>query len=484
MSKTDLASSSVLHPAKLGPYSWSQVILFLVVWLLLFALGSVFVSNPFWLERSASLDPNYGHVMYLHALLVGLAGLVSLVAVEVFQLRSNAVRVFILAATVGATVLVGLGSLFDATLHFNWFWLIVHVVGFFLLDATFIALLVGFIIDWRLKTPISRTLPFWVAVAAVISLELAALMGHAAGWILDFGNHPALIGAWAKFVGEGISDLQANLITSHSHEIVVGMLGLLIAGAAARGYVALKGGARTLTRVGLWFVMAGTVLMTLIYVVGGITANEPPALFTFGPGGANGIAGDDLVTGVGVMLGGLLALLGMVMQRRAPEGEEQSWWRPALLTVGWSWLLLVLTMIGAGFYIELNETRFGAGAPHAAGAAADAVFTFAHQDFAFFLLPAVIVLLTIADLYFKRSTARWLSQLTSIGTLVTFVGLLVYVFAAPAAKYGSGYVIIAVGMVLVLAAAVVFMRGLWEISSPATPTGNVTPGRLRSHKIS
>ncbi|MHB8187420.1 MAG: hypothetical protein ACYDDU_15380 [Dermatophilaceae bacterium] len=203
MSEMELASSTELPAVKLGRYSWSRVILFLVVWLLLFALGSVFVSNPFAMERSASIQPNYGHVMYLHALLVGLAGLVSLVAVEVFRLRSNSVRVFILATTVGAMVLVGLGGLFDATLHINWFWLILHVVGFFLLDATFLALLVGFIVDWRLKTPVSRTLPFWVAVAAVISLELAALMGHAAGWILEFGNHPAFIGSYAKFVGEG-----------------------------------------------------------------------------------------------------------------------------------------------------------------------------------------------------------------------------------------------------------------------------------------
>ncbi|MHB8187421.1 MAG: hypothetical protein ACYDDU_15385 [Dermatophilaceae bacterium] len=255
------------------------------------------------------------------------------------------------------------------------------------------------------------------------------------------------------------------------------MLGLLIAGMTARGYVVLKGGARALTCVGLWFVMAGTVLMTLIYVVGGITANQAPALFTSGPGGANGIAGDDLVTGVGVMFGGLLTLLGMVLQRRAPESEEPVWWRPTLLAVGWSWLLLVVTMIGAGFYIELNETTFGAGDPHAAGAASDAVYTFAHQDFAFFLLPAVIVLLMIADLYFKHSTVHWLLRLTSIGTLVTFAGLLVYVFADPSATYGPGYVIIAVGMLLVLAAALVFLRSLWEISSPATPTGKVTSDR-------
>ena len=229
--------------------------------------------------------------------------------------------------------------------------------------------------------------------------------------------------------------------------------------------------------------MAGTVFMTLIYVVGGITANEPPALFTFGAGGANGIAGDDLVTGVGVMLGGLLAFLGMALQRQTPEGEEQAWWRPALLTVGWSWLLLVLTMIGAGFYIELNETTFGAGDPHAAGAAADAVFTFAHQDFAFFLLPAVIVLLTIADLYFKRSSTRWLSQVAGIGTLVVFVGLLVYVFAAPTSTYGPGYVIMAVGMALVLAATIVFLRGLWEIAFPTTPSSQVTPDKRGLHKV-
>ena len=115
------------------------------------------------------------------------------------------------------------------------------------------------LIDWRQKTPLSRTLPFWVAMIATVSLELAALMGHAAGWILDFGNHPALIGVWAKFVGEGVSDLQGNLITSHSHEIVVAVLALLIAAATARGYRSLRSGARSLVSVGLWFVMGAAL---------------------------------------------------------------------------------------------------------------------------------------------------------------------------------------------------------------------------------
>jgi len=41
----------------------------------LFALVSVFVSNPFQSEPRAGVTPNYWHVMFLHGLLISLVGL-------------------------------------------------------------------------------------------------------------------------------------------------------------------------------------------------------------------------------------------------------------------------------------------------------------------------------------------------------------------------------------------------------------------------
>jgi len=463
------------EPSKLGRFTWPQITWFLVVWLALFALGTLFVANPFWNESSASANPNYGHLMYFHSVLVGLAAVVVLVACEVFKLRSTKVRTFVLAAAVGSTVIVGLGGIFDATTQVNWFWLILHIIGFFLLDAIFVAFLVGLYVDRRSGSKVSRGLPFWTAVLSAISLELAALMGHAAGWLIDFGNHPALIGMWAKLMGESVSDFTGNLVTGHSHEMVAGLLALLIAMVAWRfGYQALEGGAKMLAQIGLWFVMAGTAIMTIIYVVGGFTAIEPPNLFTFGPGGVNGLASDDLVTGIGIMIGGLFVLLALWLAKQGFAAESDGLTH-TLFAIAWSWLLLVVTVVGAGYYIELHETVFGAGDPHASGAVSDAVFTFAHQDFAFFLLPALITVLLITSLVVRHSE-RMIARGFVAGTFITFIGVLTYIFADPTAIYGPGYIVTAIGTLVVFITVILFLKGLWRVAFPDSHSS--TPGVL------
>ena len=61
---------------------WNRVIVYLIVWLGLFALGGLFVQNPAWIEPSAAVEPILSNAMYFHGLLVGLAALVCLVAAQ------------------------------------------------------------------------------------------------------------------------------------------------------------------------------------------------------------------------------------------------------------------------------------------------------------------------------------------------------------------------------------------------------------------
>jgi ABC-type proline/glycine betaine transport system permease subunit len=83
--------------------------------------------------------------------------------------------------SVVATILVGLGAIFDTTPEVHLFWLALHVIGFFALDAIFIDFLVGLFHDLRAKTDACHSLPYWLAFISGFSLEFAALMGHAAG---------------------------------------------------------------------------------------------------------------------------------------------------------------------------------------------------------------------------------------------------------------------------------------------------------------
>ena len=77
---TSESNSEKRHPLKLGPFSAQKVLVALIGWLLIYGLGSILDSNPFWTETAAGADINYGHVMYLHGLLIALVCLITLLA--------------------------------------------------------------------------------------------------------------------------------------------------------------------------------------------------------------------------------------------------------------------------------------------------------------------------------------------------------------------------------------------------------------------
>ncbi|VFS59689.1 Uncharacterised protein [Leminorella grimontii] len=70
----------------LGKYPWPQVIKWLLVILVVYAIGSVFISNPFsiFVDRTTPVD--YSRVMYFHGMTVGLAGITALIISQVFDL--------------------------------------------------------------------------------------------------------------------------------------------------------------------------------------------------------------------------------------------------------------------------------------------------------------------------------------------------------------------------------------------------------------
>src|ERR1039458_792999 len=103
-------------PALGGRLAWltpKRLAFSLIGWMILFSLGSVFISNPFQTEPIASATPNFWHVMYLHGLLIAMVGLLALLACQVLSLRSVHTRVWITVGVVVATVFDGIGGVFD-----------------------------------------------------------------------------------------------------------------------------------------------------------------------------------------------------------------------------------------------------------------------------------------------------------------------------------------------------------------------------------
>lgn len=427
-----------------------HIIIFVFAWLGAFSLGSVFISNPFASETSAQAAPDYWHVMYLHGLLIGMVGLAALLTCEVFTLKSRHVRLWIAAGVVAATILASVGGIFDTRVPGAEVAMWTQIAGFFALDEILLMLLWGLFHE-RQRGPFKAALPFWAAWLSAASMLAAALMGHLAGWILEFGDHPAVIASYSRWIGVKPADFTANLIGSHSHEMAVASMGLISVIAVQQfGLSRLTGRARAVTLAALGWLSLGVVAMTVAYLAMAFTSWGPPTFFQ-SAGGTNGVAGDDILTGLTVMLGGLVALAMTAYGRRH---DMTSWLRmPLHLASVTAWMASFATVVVAGYAIEMNETYFGAGSP-AKGAAKDAVFTWLHQDVGLFLLPGLVLLAVATHRLITAARQPLVGWLITAGTLVTLTGAMIFVFITPA-LHGAGYIVSTGGLATVAAGLVV-----------------------------
>lgn len=417
-----------------------HLVVFVTGWLVLFAFLSIFLANPFASEASASSTPDYARVMFLHGLLIGMVGLGALLTCNILCLRSTHVRVWIAGGVVFATMLAAIGGIWDRSIPGSEVAMWTQIFGFFALDEILIMLVAGMIGEWLRHGTLSRTLPFLAAFTSAVAMFIAAVMGHLAGWIMEFGNFPTILGSYAHAVGfASIDDFAGALVGAHSHEMAVGSMALIASILAVQfGYTRRQGIARTIARIGIAMIAVGTAAMTVIYVAAGWTTWSPPPMFV---NGANGIASDDIVTGILVMGGGVIVAAALVLTRTLLR-------RPVRLAAAWAWVLSFATVVVAGFAIEMNTAYFGAGDPKAAGAASDAIFTWLHQDIGLFLMPTmVLVMLAVERLVAGRSHPAWIGWTAIVGTTITFVGGLVYVFITPT-MYGAGYVISTIGLLI------------------------------------
>jgi hypothetical protein len=426
-----------------------RLIIFVLSWMGAFSLSSVFISNPFASEQSASATPNYWHVMYLHGLLIGMVGLAALLVCEVFECKSRHVRLWIAVGVVAATVLASIGGIYDSRVPGAEVAMWTQVAGFFALDEILAVLLWGLYRE-RPRKPFRAALPFWAAWLSAASMLVAALMGHLAGWILEFGDHPSVISGYVRWIGVKPGDFTANLIGSHSHDMAVASMALITVLTVQQfGLPRITGRARTVTLAALSWLSLGVVAMTIAYVAMAFSSWGPPTLFQ-SASGTNGVAGDDILTGMTVMLGGLVALAMTAYGRRH---DMTSWLRmPLHLASVTAWAVSFATVVVAGYAIEMNETYFGAGSP-AKGAAKDAVFTWLHQDIGLFLLPGLLLLAVATHRLIKAAHQSLVGWLILAGTLITAAGAMIFVFIAPA-LHGPGYLVSTAGLATVAAALI------------------------------
>lgn len=433
--------------------SWTKVVKWFLVVSVIYALCSVFVSLPFRPQIDHKVD--YRNIFYLHGLLVGLASFTVLLSAEIYAM-AGWVRRSALGGMVLAVFFVMLGGIFNTGIEHYW-WLRVQVLGFFSLDYVLICLILGFIKSTN--QDLRNSLTYWVGLLAACSALIAALIGDLVGYALEFGDLPFdILHRWAVFLNMPYEKLFAELVTSHSHQMVVAVLAMVIAMVSWKYGRTLNGISAKIKKLGEYFVLCGTIIMTFMYEVagfGGPSMQSPvyfldPKSVAAGPG-PSGMVLVDMVTGIGVMIGGLIIIGAIYLGKNANVKVSDSV-EKTIKTIFYIWLFLVAMMPGMGYFIEMNSLKYKQELE-----IAGISYGFVHQDVGFFLYPALVGLLIFIQHLLPAKDLIKVNRLILIGVLLTFIGMMLYVILEPN-YFGPGFYVIGGGFASILVGFLIFFK--------------------------
>jgi hypothetical protein len=267
--------------------------------------------------------------------------------------------------------------------------------------------------------------PYYIVLLSAIGVILAALMGDVSGWITWFGPWPSILPQYINstmspvlgfYNSTAVVTWTEDMVGSHSHLMLPSVMAAIIAlTPAVYGYAKWEKKEKTLSTSGFVIMAIGLVATIWIYIVSGVGNYQIPTLFEFGP---NGVAMDDVVTGV-IALGGAFVLVALLLHARKEKTADGTILLKdyLFLSIVAAWIFIYVLIPITGYYIEFNQSFYGA-----AGAGFDAAYTRFHQDFTFFLLPALVTSVLIFDTFgISGKTRRNVGALYLIGAIITFV---------------------------------------------------------------
>lgn len=441
----------------------------LVAWIVLVALLGFF-GAPFLTPGQAG-DFSPALIDFYHAIMIPGAALFLILCTLVFQVPAWASRWVTQAGLVGAG-LDAVGSLLRAygdVYHSAGFsvgsW--IQFPGTLIMVSVAVVFLTGLAMEIPKKSQQSSEGSSRLMSWALFIAGVSALIAVGLGGIFAASEVGLSWAGWAQALHEPTADFLGNMMTSHSHDILPAfMAGIVLLAAQAFGYGQVRGPRRQVARLGIIILLIGVICMTIVYAVSSIGTYSIPTLWTSGPQGVNGIAEDDFLTG---LVGwGSLILMGSLWpelrgRTRSAAAMVRGRLNPVRLAVFLTWICAMVAMIGYGYYIELHEAVFGAGALPAPGAINDQIFTRAHLLYVFFALPILAVFLLAVELIADPTHGRltqWMAGLSIAGMLVTLVGLGWWTFATPGHAVtwdlaSGGHDVYVLGQALMLSAGVV-----------------------------
>jgi len=269
-------------------------------------------------------------------------------------------------------------------------------------------------------------MPYYTVFSGVAGALVAAMMGHVGGYITWFGPNPGVVNNYINSTmypvlgfsnNTSIITFTQDVVGSHSHLMLIALMaGVVALVAVAFGYYENWGkNSRRIANVGFSVMIAALLAALYMYVAAGVGNYQIPNFFV---NGANGVAGDDMTTGV-VGLGAALVLVGLISHARGSlTGEGKPLFKdPLFLSVVVAWITIYLVIPVTGFYINFNENFFKFG-----GINFDDAFNRFHQDFAFYLLPSLVTLLiTLQTFGITGKVRKYVGYFAISGVLMAFV---------------------------------------------------------------
>lgn len=295
----------------------------------------------------------------------------------------------------------------------------------------------------------SRFKKIWGAyiliLATGISAEIAGVMGMVLEYGTLFGFGSIGLNGFVTSVG-GSDTFLANLLGSHSHQMLPAVMGGIVAmTAVAFKYEKLSEKWRGLVNFGLIVSIFGTIAMSYVYWISSFGTYQIPGLFTSGPGGVNGLAFDDMLTGI-VGIGAMISIAGIFTASRV-SGKNRTL---SICEIG-SWIAAMFVMVGIGYTIEFNEAFYSA-----SGVSYDNAFLDGHMLFTFFLVTVIAgVILTIMHFGFYERMSRYISALVIGGIVIGGEGVIIYTMTL-------SWAVEAVGLILIVAAIVLAPFAMYE----------------------
>ncbi len=272
--------------------------------------------------------------------------------------------------------------------------------------------------------------PYYIVLLCAIGIILSALMGDVSGWITWFGPWPSILPQYINstmtpvlgfYNSTAVVTWTEDMVGSHSHLMLPSVMGAIVTlTTVVYGYAKWEKREKAVSTVGFVIMAIGLIGSIWIYIVSGVGNYSIPTLFQSGP---NGLAMDDAITGM-VALGAAFVLVGLIMHaRNGKTSEGKVLLKDYLfLSIVAAWLLIYLLIPVTGYYIEFHESFY-----QAAGIGFDMAYTRFHQDFTFFMLPALVTTILIFDTYgICGKTRRTVGLLYLIGASITFVFGMLY----------------------------------------------------------